>query len=121
MPRSLGAPREPACLAPAMHTLAQCRLSLAVVLGVALAVRLTAGMWWQSRLDDERSFAFPDSATYWELAQKIARGQPYEYGPHHTQMLRTPGYPLILAAMMRVVGDDPPAMWVRALGAVKGT
>jgi hypothetical protein len=36
-------------------------------------------------------------------------------------MLRTPGYPLILAAMMRVVGDDPAATWARALGAVMGT
>ncbi len=104
-----------------MRTLAQRRVPLAIVLALALAIRLAAGVWWQSRLGDERSFGFPDSATYWELGQHIARGQPYEFGPHQTRILRTPGYPLVLAALMRVVGDDPPAMWARALGAVIGT
>ena len=94
---------------------------LALLLLVALAVRLAAGWWWQSRLPDGRSFEFGDSAGYWELARTIAAGQPYRYGSDDARVFRTPGYPILLAPLFLVGGPQPPVLWARALGAVFGT
>ena len=90
------------------------------LLGVAFALRLVAGYWWQARLPDGQRFAFGDSESYWVLAQTIVRGQPYQYG-EQLQVFRTPGYPVLLAGLFALVGDDPPVLWARALGAVCGT
>jgi 4-amino-4-deoxy-L-arabinose transferase-like glycosyltransferase len=96
--------------------------SLCAILMVALAVRLGAAAWWGSRLPEDRKFGFPDSESYWALAQKVSRGEPYEFGSRHYKIFRTPGYPVLLAGLFRVVGnDDPPAFYARALGAVLGT
>ena len=53
---------------------------------------------------------FPDAEYYWSLAGTIRQGTLYEivdFGdiPHFA--LRTPGYPLFLAACRSVLGDDP--------------
>jgi len=65
---------------------------------------------------------FPDTTIYWELAGKIRRGEPFEltfYGalPHFA--LRTPGYPLFLAACQAVFGPRvlPVRLVQSALGA----
>jgi hypothetical protein len=79
------------------------RNSLALLLLAALAVRLAAGWWWQSRLDGR--FGMGDSDSYWMLAQTIAEGQPYEYGENHARVFRTPGYPLLLAPVVKLAGD----------------
>lgn len=64
---------------------------------------------------------FPDTTIYWELASKLRRGEPFEltfYGalPHFA--LRTPGYPLFLAACQVVFG--PKVMPVRLVQAALG-
>ena len=64
---------------------------LTAILVAALVVRLAAGVWWQQRLPVGQKFAFGDSEGYWELARKIARGQPYEYGPDNLKIFRAPG------------------------------
>lgn len=87
----------------------------------ALAVRLGAAVWWQSRVPVDRQFEFGDSDGYWVLAQSIARGDPYAYGDPPRQLFRTPGYPLALAGMMLLVGTDAPVTSARALGAMLGT
>jgi 4-amino-4-deoxy-L-arabinose transferase-like glycosyltransferase len=91
--------------------------TLAAILAAALILRLAAGWWWQQRLPPGTQFGFGDSASYWELAGKIARGQPYEYGPDRLQIFRTPGYPLALAPLF-LIRDDPPVMWARAQAAL---
>jgi len=96
-------------------------LLLALVLAIAFAARMAAGVWWQSRLPQGTRFAFGDSQTYWTLGQQLARGEPYQYGSPNASVFRMPGYPLLLAALFRVVGDDPPVVWARGLGAVLGT
>ncbi len=96
-------------------------LTIAGLLLVALAIRLSAAGWWQSRQDGPRAFGFPDSHSYWHLGQRLANGQSYEYGGPEFRIFRTPAYPLALAAVFRLVGDDPPVMWARALGALLGT
>ena len=60
---------------------------------------------------------FPDTAIYWSLAGKLARGETFEvmdWGdlPHFA--LRTPGYPLFLAACRSAFGPRLlPAGWRR--------
>lgn len=98
--------------------------SLLIIAGLmllALVLRLSAAGWWQSRLGDPRAFGFPDSHSYWYLAERIATGQPYEYGGPEFQVFRIPGYPSALAGLFRLVGEDPPVMWARGLGALLGT
>lgn len=89
----------------------------------ALAVRMGAAVWWQQRLPPGQQFAFGDSQSYWQLGLKLARGQPYEYGDGGWKVFRTPGYPLLLAGLLRIVPGGPRGphvLWGRALGAVLG-
>jgi len=92
---------------------------LAVILFVALVVRLGAAAWWQSRL--EGKFAFGDSQSYWMLGKALAEGRPLEHGSPDVRVFRTPGYPALLAAMFRIVGPEPSVFWARALSAGCGT
>lgn len=92
------------------------------ILAIALGCRLAAGVWWQQRLPADQSFAFGDSHGYWHLGQALARGEPFQYGSPDARIFRTPGYPVLLAALFRVLGDDDPSvLWGRALSAVLGT
>ena len=88
-----------------------------MVLLVALALRLAAGWVWQSRLDGH--FGFGDSDSYWALARAIAAGEPYGVG--EGRAFRTPGYPLLLAPIFLLAGDEPSVMWARAESALLGT
>ncbi|HUT88594.1 MAG TPA: glycosyltransferase family 39 protein [Thermoguttaceae bacterium] len=90
---------------------------LALVLIVALALRLMAGWVWQARLDG--CFGFGDSESYWRLARAIASGEPYGIG--EGRAFRTPGYPLLLAPVFLLTGDEPSVMWARAESALLGT
>jgi hypothetical protein len=94
---------------------------LFAVLALALGLRMLGAIWWQQRLGDAAAFGFPDSDSYWHLGQQIAAGRPYEYGGPEFRVFRAPGYPLVLAGLFRVVGDDPPVLWARLIGAVLGT
>ena len=95
---------------------------LALLLAVALAARLAAGLYWQSRLNRQGAqFEFGDSESYWTLGRAIARDRPYRYGPEGAQIFRTPGYPLLLAPIFRVAGERPSVIWARAQSAVFGT
>jgi 4-amino-4-deoxy-L-arabinose transferase-like glycosyltransferase len=96
-------------------------LVLAAILAAALAIRLATGLWWQSRLPAGDKFGFGDSDSYWALGRAIARGEPYQYGSPDLQVFRTPGYPLLLAPLFWLGGNDPPVEWAYALSAVLGT
>jgi 4-amino-4-deoxy-L-arabinose transferase-like glycosyltransferase len=94
--------------------------AMAAILAVALALRLGAGAWWESRLPAGHTFGFGDSAGYWELGRKIAHGQPYEFGEERFKIFRTPGYPAVLAPLFWL-RDEPPVMWGRIVSAVLST
>ena len=98
----------------------QARMQLTLFLCAALAVRLFAAYWWQMQLPDEQRFGFPDSDSYWVLAQSIAHGEPYQYGGPDSRIFRMPGYPTLLAAVFLVAGDQPHVLWARGLGALLG-
>jgi 4-amino-4-deoxy-L-arabinose transferase-like glycosyltransferase len=92
---------------------------LFLLLTVALAIRLGVGWAWQSRIDGR--FGMGDSESYWTLGRAIAEGKPYEYGAEGAQVFRTPGYPLLLAPIIGLVGDNLPAVLVaRAEAALFG-
>ncbi len=91
-----------------------------LILAVALAVRLGAGFWWESRLAPGKQFFFPDSDSYWQLGQAVAHGDDYAYPTPEFRVFRAPGYPLLLAGLFRLFGDAMPVMAARALSAVLG-
>jgi 4-amino-4-deoxy-L-arabinose transferase-like glycosyltransferase len=91
-----------------------------LLLTAAFLLRLTAAFWWEQRLPAQERFGFADSHSYWLLAQTIVRGEPYQFGGADLRIFRTPGYPLLLAGLMAMVGDDPPVIWARALSALLG-
>jgi 4-amino-4-deoxy-L-arabinose transferase-like glycosyltransferase len=90
-----------------------------IVLLAALGIRLAAGLYWQNRLPPDAKFGFPDSESYWMLAETVARGEPYQTNPDR-RVFRTPGYPLLLASLFCTAGGEPPIMWARAMNAVLG-
>ncbi len=94
--------------------------SLTAILAVALVLRLAAGIWWQQRLPAGQNLAFGDSDSYWQLARAVAHGRPFEYGPDHLQIFRTPGYPACLAPLFWF-SDNPPIIWARAISAILST
>lgn len=99
--------------------------SLAVVLELALALRVAAAdavEWLVRRGGQVRLDIFPDTGIYWELARAIRAGGPYEYVewadiPHFA--IRTPGYPLLLAACQAAFGER--TLPVRLVQAALGT
>ena len=99
--------------------------SLALVLQVALALRMIAADvvdLYVHRGGSDRLCLFDDTKIYWGLARTLRTGAPYEYVewsdiPHFA--LRTPGYPLFLAACQAVFGERTLA--VRLVQAVLGT
>jgi 4-amino-4-deoxy-L-arabinose transferase-like glycosyltransferase len=99
--------------------------SLAFVLEVALGLRIVAA----SAVDlyvhgggTDQLCLFPDTKIYWGLARAIRAGAPYEIVdwsdiPHFA--VRTPGYPLFLAACQTLFGERTLA--VRLVQAALGT
>ena len=86
----------------------------------ALAVRIGAAVYWQDRLPDSSPYAFGDSHSYWTLGLLIHKGEPYQYGGDDAQMVRTPGYPLIIAGLHWLAGGHPTVLYGRILNAVLG-
>jgi len=91
----------------------------ALLLLVALAVRLGAALVWEERAAGQ--FLFGDSQSYWELGRAIAEGRPYEYGDPPARVFRAPGYPLLLAPLFLLGGGEPPVFWARVQNALVGT
>jgi 4-amino-4-deoxy-L-arabinose transferase-like glycosyltransferase len=95
---------------------------LAILLIVALVIRLGVGLAWQNRLDGQGAqFGFGDSQSYWVLARTVARGEPYQFGSKHARVFRTPGYPVLLAPLFLIFGDEPDVIWARFQSACLGT
>jgi len=91
----------------------------AMLLLVALAVRLGAALVWEGRAAGQ--FLFGDSQSYWELGRAIAEARPYQVGDPPARVFRTPGYPLLLAPLFLLGGAEPPVFWARAENALLGT
>lgn len=94
------------------------RRAIFVVLVVAFAVRGAAAVGLQAMLDagpKRLDLIAGDAEGYWELAQKLTRGDDYSLYDPPRRVLRMPGFPLLLAAGMLVVGERPGALrWLLA-------
>ncbi|HWE35691.1 MAG TPA: AsmA-like C-terminal region-containing protein [Isosphaeraceae bacterium] len=82
--------------------------SLTLLVGLGLALRALAALVVQAVVERKGTrCVFPDTEIYWQLAAAIRAGTTYvvdQFGqPHHA--LRTPGYPLFLAAVQSAFGD----------------
>lgn len=91
------------------------------VLLLALGLRVGAALAVQEYLDTvDRTFLIEgDAAGYWELAHRIADGEPYSIYSPPRHVMRMPGYPLFLAASLKVGGES--LLPVRLLQACVGT
>jgi 4-amino-4-deoxy-L-arabinose transferase-like glycosyltransferase len=98
------------------------KIAVALILLLALAVRLSAALWWDQLASNEgRLFRFGDSDSYWHLAKDIAQGLPYQYGSENASIFRAPGYPLLLSTMAWI-DPEKKAVWIaRVLGCLLGT
>ncbi len=100
--------------------------SMISIVAIALGLRvLTACLvqWYVERSGSLRVCLFPDAEYYWFLARTIRQGAPYdiiEWGRVHHFALRTPGYPMFLAACQTILGERPLAVRLvqAALGAL---
>jgi 4-amino-4-deoxy-L-arabinose transferase-like glycosyltransferase len=108
--------------------LAARRNPLPWILLSALVLRVVAAVWLQHDLDVNKHRRFlisGDAEGYWELGRQIARGDPYElYGTR--QVERMPGYPILVAASIRLtkelgLADERQYLVARLLMALVGT
>ena len=83
-------------------------LILYSLLLLALGLRVGAAIVIDRHVRSEgRQFLIEGDANgYWELAQKIANGQEYSIYTPPRRVLRTPGFPLLLAASITVFGKS---------------
>jgi 4-amino-4-deoxy-L-arabinose transferase-like glycosyltransferase len=99
--------------------------ALLAALVAALAARSVAAValqWYLSKQGPNRLCMFDDANYYWLLARTIRDGAVYqivEWGTIAHKALRTPGYPLFLAACQAVFGEWP--LGVRLVQAVLGS
>jgi len=96
------------------------RLTLALLLVIAFAARFAVSLTWQTHLD-QHLFGMADSESYWALGQTIAEGKPYAFGEDQARVFRTPGYPILLAPVIRCFGEGfKGVFWARAEAALFG-
>jgi 4-amino-4-deoxy-L-arabinose transferase-like glycosyltransferase len=96
--------------------------TLAIILAAGLALRAAAAFAVQAYADRlGKPCLFGDTTIYWELARAIREGRPFVVDqsgvPHYA--LRTPGYPLFLAACQALFGER--ILPVRLVQAALGT
>lgn len=91
------------------------------VLLLALGLRIGAALSVHTFLESaDRDFLIEgDAAGYWELGQKLAAGEEYSIYTPPRRAMRMPGYPLFLAASIRLGGIQ--LLPVRLLQACAGT
>ncbi len=83
-------------------------LILFLLLLLALSLRVGAAIAIDRHVHNSgRQFLIEgDALNYWELAQKIVEGQEYSIFTPPRRVLRTPGFPLLLACVVRVFGNN---------------
>lgn len=100
---------------------AQWRPLILGVLLLALIARLTAAIVVERHVQHAgRSFLVEGDANgYWDLGKSLAAGEEYSIHQPPRRVLRVPGFPLLLAASIRLFGEDIFA--ARCVLAVAGT
>lgn len=86
---------------------------LTVILSVALAVRVVAACAVQqvvSRTPGRLCLISGDAEGFWELARHLVQTGEYSVHEPPRRVFRMPGFPLLLAGGMQVVGESPLAL-----------
>jgi 4-amino-4-deoxy-L-arabinose transferase-like glycosyltransferase len=80
---------------------------LAIVLGVAITLRVLAAIALQLFLNQRNQFDLipGDAEGYWQLAQNIVAGHDFAIYTPPRHVLRMPGFPLLIAASMSIFGN----------------
>ncbi len=102
--RETGDRQTRSALAPRMGTVAVRKPLLFILLG-AFLLRGGLAIALQSRLDRQPGRRFlieGDAAGYWELGEKLAKGESYAIYDPPRQALRMPGYPAFLAVAIKL-------------------
>ena len=79
-----------------------CILSIALILRIASAVVIDRHV----RAEGRQFLIEGDADGYWELGSKIADGEDYSIYQPPRRVLRTPGFPLLLAASISIFGEN---------------
>ena len=82
---------------------------LLLILLISALLRCGLAVYVQRQLDQqpERTYVIEgDADGYWKLAQAILQGEEYSLYAPPRRVLRMPGFPLVLAGAMSVVGED---------------
>jgi len=106
---------------PAHRDAAGHRRQLWLVMAIALVVRLVAAIAVEQYVNaaDRQFLIEGDANGYWELAGNLAAGRDYAIHTPPRYVLRTPGFPLLLAACRMLGGDS--LLFARCVLAVVGT
>jgi 4-amino-4-deoxy-L-arabinose transferase-like glycosyltransferase len=95
-------------------------LPVLVLLLVAFALRAAAAVGIDRQVQQSgRTFLIDGDANgYWELGRKLASGEDYAIHSPPRYILRTPGFPLLLAGCIRIVGERvfPVTLILAAIG-----
>jgi 4-amino-4-deoxy-L-arabinose transferase-like glycosyltransferase len=91
------------------------RVALIVLMAVAFALRLGAGLWLNR--DGDHVYRFGDSQSYRTIGDSVAAGKGfvatgYACGPSPRYADRMPGYPLVLAGLEIVCGENTVSLLV---------
>ncbi|MCA9056193.1 MAG: glycosyltransferase family 39 protein [Planctomycetaceae bacterium] len=95
---------------------------LVCVLTLALGLRVSAAIGLQAFLDSRdppRTYLIAgDAEGYWDLAGDLAEGREYAVYTPPRRVLRTPGFPFVLAIPRFLFGDAllPARLWLAAVG-----
>jgi 4-amino-4-deoxy-L-arabinose transferase-like glycosyltransferase len=95
---------------------------LPCILAGALAARVAAAIavqQWVERTPGRLCLIEGDASGYWELAQHLIRGEDFAIYEPPRYVERMPGFPLVLAAGMKLFGER--LLWMRMLLALAGT
>ncbi|QDV17791.1 hypothetical protein Pan153_24460 [Gimesia panareensis] len=82
---------------------------LILILLISALIRCGLAVYVQRQLDQqpERTYVIEgDADGYWRLAQTIVHGEEYSIYTPPRRVLRMPGFPLVLAGAISVVGED---------------
>lgn len=85
------------------------RSAILGIICLALALRLVVAFGVQHRLENvwQRQFVISgDAEGYWELANRLASGEPYAVHTPPRQVMRMPGYPLFLSMIIQTCGEN---------------
>lgn len=96
-----------------MFGLSRARLPLLIVLAGAFALRAAAAVFIQhevTKTPGRICLIDGDAAGYWDLGLKLAHGKEFSIYEPPRYVVRMPGFPLLLAAGMKLLGSNSLAL-----------